>query len=104
MAQQNSFSLCALNRGESSRPQPSCLSLERRVPAPQRPRNHLTLQLPVGTRRSLPPACRCLRSRCRELGAETNPWGPVAAISYLTQLGLGNPVAENRSVILSPPH
>src|SRR5277367_5026423 len=103
MARQSSWLLCVLNHAESSPPRLSCLSLERRVPAPQPSRNRLTSQLPVDTRRSLPVISPSLRSRHRECSADTNPWGPAAALSCLLQLVSGNPVAHNRSLILSSP-
>ena len=50
-------------------------------------RRTIIAQWPAGTRRSLPEACPCLRSRCRECSVETNPLGPAAALSYLLQSG-----------------
>src|ERR1700685_3327137 len=103
MARRNSSLLCPLRRAESSPPELSCLSLQRRVLAPQHCRNLLTSQLPVGTRRSLPVTGPCLRSLRRECSAETTPWCLAAALSYLLQLGSGNRVAHNRSLIRSSP-
>src|SRR5580698_6964861 len=104
MAKQSPALLCAPNRAESYPPQLSCLSLEKRAQAPRWSPHHPTSQLPVDTRRLLPAACPCLRSRCRELCAATNSWGPAAALSYLIQSGPGNPEADDRLLILSSPH